>query len=55
MISLSDDIQAGIIEAFNSFKICGRPLEYPQSFSTELQLNKTNSIDIEAACLDLHL
>ena len=65
MISLSDDTQADIIEAFNS---TSRYLNYllnignpyfkgmvTQICLNELQLNKVNSTDTELACLDLHL
>ena len=65
MISLSDDKQADIIDAFNTtsrylddilninnvyFDNMVR-LIYP----SELELNKVNTSDTEAACLDLHL
>ena len=58
MISLSDDKQAGDIGALTLFSyiddtyfdnmIC-------QIYPTELQLNKANTSDTEAAFLDLHL
>ena len=45
MMSLSDDKQADVIDAFNTTS------RYP----SELQLNKANASDTEAAFLDLHL
>ena len=65
MLSLSDNIQADIIEAFNS---TSRYLDdllnidnpyfvqmVGQIYPTELQLNKANSSDTEASFLDLNL
>ena len=65
MLSLSDNNQAGIIEAFNS---TSRDLDdllnidnpyfeqmVGQIYPTELQLNKANSSDTEAPFLDLNL
>ena len=51
MLSLSDNNQADIIEAFNSTskQMVG------QIYPTELQLNKANSSDTEATFLDLNL
>ena len=65
MLSLSEDNQSDVIEAFNStsrylddllnidnnfFDSMGNHM-YP----SELQLNKANVSDTEASCLDLHL
>ena len=65
MLSLSEDNQSGVIEAFNStsryldvllnidnnfFDSIVNPI-YP----SELQLNKANMSDAEASFLDLHL
>ena len=65
MMSLSDDNQAVVIDAFNS---TSRYLDYilninnvyfdnmvSQIYPSELQLNKANTFDTEAAFLDLHL
>ena len=65
MISLSDVKQADVIDAFNT---TSRYLDdilninnvyidnmVSQIYPSELQLNKANTIDTEAACLDLHL
>ena len=65
MMSLSDDKQADIIDAFNS---TSRYLDYTltiynvyfdnmisQIFPSELQLNKANTSDTEGAFSDLHL
>ena len=65
MLSLSDNNQADIIEAFNS---TSRYLDdllnidklyfdqmVGQIYPTELQLNKANSSDTEATFLDLNL
>ena len=65
MISLSDDKQADIIDAFNT---TSRYLDdilninnvyfdtmVSQIYPSELQLNKDNTSDTEAAILDLHL
>ena len=65
MLSLSDNNQTDIIEAFNS---TSRYLDYllnidnpyfeqmvGQIYPTELQLNKANSSDTEAPFLDLNL
>ena len=51
MLSLSDNNQTDIIEAFNSTSRYLDDLLYP----TELQLNKANSADTEAPFLDLNL
>ena len=64
MMSLSDDKQADIIEAFNT---TSRYLDdilninnvyfdnmVSQIYPSELQLNKVNASDTEAAFLDLH-
>ena len=64
MISLSDDKQADAIDAFNT---TSRYLDdilninnvyfentVSQVYHSELQLNKTNTSDTEAAFLDLH-
>ena len=65
MMSLSGDKQADIIDAFNT---TSRYLDdilninnvyfdnmVSQIYHSELQLNKTNTSDTEAAFLDLHL
>ena len=65
MMSLSDDKQADVIDAFNS---TSRYLDdilninnvyfenmVSQIYPSELQLNKANASDTEAAFLDLHL
>ena len=65
MMSLSDDKQADVIDAFNT---TSRYLDdilniinvyfynmVSQIYPSELQLNKANTSDIEAAFLDLHL
>ena len=65
MMSLSDDKQAGVIDAFNT---TSRYLDdilninnvyfdnmVGQIYPSELQLNKANTSDTEAAFLDLHL
>ena len=65
MMSLSDDKQAGVIDAFNT---TSRYLDdilninnihfdnmVSQIYTSELQLNKANTSDTEAAFLDLHL
>ena len=51
MLSLSDNNQTDIIEAFNSSSRYLDDLLYP----TELQLNKANSSNTEALFLDLNL
>ena len=65
MLSLSDNNQADIIEAFNStsrylddFLNIDNPYfeqMVDQIYPTELQLNKANSSDTEASFLDLNL
>ena len=65
MLSLSDNNQADIIEAFNStFRYLDDLLNIDnlyfeqmvgQIYPTELQLNKANSSDTEAPFLDLNL
>ena len=65
MLSLSDNNQTDIIEAFNSNSRYLDDLlniNYPyfehmvgQIYPTELQLNKANSLDTEALFLDLNL
>ena len=65
MVSLSDDNQADIIDAFNT---TSRYLDdilninkfyfdtmVSQIYPSELQLNKVNTSDIKATFLDLHL
>ena len=65
MMSLSDDKQAGLLDAFNT---TSRYLDdilninnvyfdnmVSQIYPSELKLNKTNTSDTEAALLDLHL
>ena len=62
MMSLSDDKQADIIDAFNTIPRCLETIlninfdtMVSQIFPPELQLNKANTSDTEAAFLDLHL
>ena len=65
MMALSDDNQADIIDAFNTTSrylndICNINNVYfdtmvSQIYPSELQLNKANTSDTEAAFLDLHL
>ena len=65
MMSLSDDKQADIIDAFNTTSrylddILNINIVYidnmvSQIYCSELQLNKANTSDTEAAFLDLHL
>ena len=65
MMSLSDDMQADVIDAFNT---TSRYLDdilninnvyfdnmVSQIYPSELKLNKANASDTEAAFLDLHL
>ena len=65
MMSLSDDKQADVIDAFNT---TSRYLDYilninnvyfynmvRQIYSSELQLNKANTSDTQGAFSDLHL
>ena len=65
MMSLSDDKQADVIDAFNTtFRYLDDILNInnvyfdimvSQIYSSKLQLNKANTSDTEAAFLDLHL
>ena len=65
MLSLSDNNQTDIIEAFNSTSRCLDDLLYINNlyfeqmvgpiYPTELQLNKANSSDTEAPFFDLNL
>ena len=65
MMSLSDDKQANVIDAFNTFSrylydilnINNVYFEHmvSQIYPSELQLNKVNASDTETAFLDLHL
>ena len=65
MLSLSDDTQSEVIEAFNSTsRYLDDLLNIDNNFfdsmvnhiyPSELQLNKTNVSDTEASVLDLHL
>ena len=65
MMSLSDDKQADVIDAFNTTsRYLGDILNInnvyfdnmvSQIYPSELQLNKTNTSDTEAAFLNLHL
>ena len=65
MLSLSDDTQSEVIEAFNSTsRYLDDLLNIDNNFfdsmvnhiyPSELQLNKTNASDTEASVLDLHL
>ena len=65
MMSLSDDKQADVIDAFNTIsRYLDNTLNIDnvhfdnmvsQIYASELQLNKANASDTEAAFLDLHL
>ena len=65
MMSLSDDKQADIIDAFNTLsrymadilniKKIYIDIVVSQIYPSELQLNKANTSDTEASFLDLHL
>ena len=65
MMSLSDDKQADVIDAFNTTSrylddILNINIVYfdnmvSQRYPSELQPNKANTSDIETAVLDLHL
>ena len=64
MMSLSDDKQADVIDAFNTTSRCLDDIlninnfyfdMVSQIYPSELQLNKANTSDTEAAFLDLHL
>ena len=65
MMSLSDDKQADVIDAFNTIsRYLDNTLNInnvhfdnmvSQIYASELQLNKANASDTEAAFLDLHL
>ena len=65
MLSLSEDTQSDVIEAFNSTSRCLDDLlnidnDFNDSmvnriYHSELQLNKANVSDTEASFLDLHL
>ena len=65
MLSLSEDNQSDVVEAFNSTsRYLDDLLNIDNNFfdsmvnriyPSELQLNKTNVSDTEASCLDLHL
>ena len=60
MKSLSDDKQADVIDAFNTTSRLNINNVYfdnmvSQIYPSELQLNKANTSDTEAAFLDLHL
>ena len=65
MMSLSDDKQADIIDVFNTASKCLDDILHidnvyfdnliSQIYPSELQLNKANTSDTEAAFLDLHL
>ena len=65
MMSLSDDKQADIIDAFNTTSRCLDDIlninnvyfdtMVSQIYPSELQLNKANTSDTEAAFVDLHL
>ena len=65
MLSLSDDNQSGVIEAFNpTFRYLDDLLNIDNNFfdsmvnriyHSELQLNKANVSDAEASFLDLRL
>ena len=65
MMSISDDNQADVIDAFNTTsRYLGDILNInnvcfdnmvSQIYTSELQLNKANTSDTEAAFLDLHL
>ena len=65
MMSLSDDNQADVIDAFNTTSRCLDDIlninnvyfdnMVSQIYPSEHQLNKANTSDTEAAFLDLHL
>ena len=58
MLSLSEDNQSGVIEAFNStFRYLDDLFDsmVNRIYPSELQLNKANVSDAEASFLDLHL
>ena len=65
MMSLSDDKQADVIDAFNTTSIYLDDIStinnvyfdnmVSKIYPSELQLNKTNTSDTKAALLDLHL
>ena len=65
MMSLSDDKQADIIDAFNTTSRYSDDIlninnvdfdtMVTQIYPSEIQLNKANTSDTEAAFLDLHL
>ena len=58
MMSLSDDKQTDVIDAFNTILNINNVYfdnMVSQIYPTELQLNKANASDTEAAFLDLHL
>ena len=57
MMSLSDDKQANVIAAFNTTNINNVYFDnmVSQIYPSELQRNKANASDTEAACLELHL
>ena len=60
MMSLSNDKQADIIDAFNTTSryldaILNINNMVSQIYPSELQLNKANTSDTEAAFLDFHL
>ena len=54
MMSLSDDKQADIIDAFNTTSKYFDNM-VSQIYPSELQLNKATTSDTKAAFLDLHL
>ena len=56
MMSLSDDKQADVIAAFNTTNINNVYFDnmVSQIYPSELQLNKANASDTEAAFLELH-
>ena len=56
MMSLSDDKQADVIDAFNTTsRYLDDILNINKMYPSELKLNKANATDTEAAFLDLHL
>ena len=67
MMSLSDDMQADVIDAFNTTSrylddilninnvYFDNMVSQIHVYPSELQLNKANTSDTEAAFLDLHL
>ena len=58
MMSLPDNIQPVIIDAFNTSYFddtLNLNHKVSQIYPSELQINKANTSDTEASCLDFHL